>query len=247
MHEVLSGNSYRPQVESVPEQTWSSAGYLEATIHGLLGLSVDSAANRIAFAPHLPAQWNSISVEHIKLSHATIDIVLRRTPHKLTLEIDNSGAPGKLEFSPQLPLGSRIGRAELDHKPIAATLEAHPQETDARVSLDAPHGKSELTLDVQDGVSVIVDSPAPRLGMSGSGLHLVGVNLEGNVLTIVADVPSDRESHLQLQTEWEVTKADGARVQPLGVGHIDLIFTGGQDAALSEPYHRAKAVLQFKP
>jgi len=247
MHEVLSGNSYRPQVESVPEQTWSSAGYLEATIHGLLGLSIDSAANRIAFAPHLPAQWNSVSVEHINLSHASIDLVLQRTSHGLTLGIDNSGAPCKLEFSPQLPLGSRIGRAELDHQPIAATLETHPQETDARVSLDAPHGKSELTFDVQGGVSAVVESPAPRLGMPSSGLHLVGFSLEGNVLTIVADVPSDRESHLQLQTEWEVTKAEGASVRPLGNGSIDLIFTGGQDTTHSEPYHRARAVLQFKP
>jgi glycogen debranching enzyme len=247
MHEVLSGNSYRPQVESVPEQTWSSAGYLEATVHGLLGLSVDSAANHIAFAPHLPAQWNSVSVENIKLSDASIALVLRRTQHQLTLEIDNSGAPFKLEFSPQLPLGSRIGRAELDHKPIAATLETHPQETDARMSFDAPHGKSELSLDLQGGVSVVVESPAPRLGMPGSGVHLVGVSLAGNILTIVADVPSDRESHLQLQTEWEVTKAEGSSVQQLGNGHIDLIFAGGQDATLSEPYHRAKALLQFKP
>lgn len=94
---------------------------------------------------------------------------------------------------------------------------------------------------------MVMESPAPQLGMPGSGVHLVGVSLAGNVLTIVADVPSDRESHLQLQTEWEVTKADGARVQPLGNSHIDLIFAGGQDATLSEPYCRAKAVLQFKP
>jgi glycogen debranching enzyme len=65
MHEVLAGNFYRPQVESVPEQTWSSAGFLDATVHGLLGLDVDSTANRITFTPHLPAAWNSVSIEHV--------------------------------------------------------------------------------------------------------------------------------------------------------------------------------------
>jgi hypothetical protein len=104
-----------------------------------------------------------------------------------------------------------------------------------------------LTLDVQEGVSVVVELPSPRLGTPGSGVHLVGISLEGNFLTIVADVPSDRESHLQLQTEWEVTKAEGASVWPLGNGHIDLVFAAGLDAAHSEPYLRAKAVLQFKP
>ena len=31
MHEVLAGNLFHPEVESVPEQTWSSAGFLHAT------------------------------------------------------------------------------------------------------------------------------------------------------------------------------------------------------------------------
>ena len=38
MHEVLAGNLFHPEVESVPEQTWSSAGFLHATVCGLFGL-----------------------------------------------------------------------------------------------------------------------------------------------------------------------------------------------------------------
>jgi glycogen debranching enzyme len=246
MHEVLSGNSLRPQIESVPEQTWSSAGYLEATIHGLLGLRVDSEANRISFAPHLPAQWNSVSVENINLSNAFIALALRRTPNKLMLELHNSGKSCKFEFSPQIPLGSRIGRTELDHEPITATLETYPQQTGAHVSLDLPHGNSLLTMDILGGVSVIVESQPPRLGMPSSGVHLVEVSLTGDALTIVADVPSDRESHMQLQTGWRVTKSEGIKIRSLGDNLVDLVFAGNGDAAHSESYHRAKAVLQFK-
>jgi hypothetical protein len=210
MHEVLSGSVYRPQLESVPEQTWSSAGYLEATIHGLLGLNIDAAANRIVFAPHLPAAWNSVSVENIKLSHAAIDLRLRRTPRALTLEIGNSGPPSALEFVPELPLGSRIGRSELNHQPIAAALDTYPQETDAHLTLNLPHGISELTLAVEGGVSLLAAPPAPQLGQRSVGVHVVGMTLTGNTLTLAVDVPADRDSHLQLQTGWSLAKAEGA-------------------------------------
>jgi glycogen debranching enzyme len=245
MHEVLSGSYYRSQVESVPEQTWSSAGYLEATIHGLLGLSVDAAAHRIVFAPRLPAEWNSVTVKHIRLADAEIDLALRRTGHELRLEIDNSGAPCALEFSPQLALGSSAGHAELDHRPVAATLESYPQETNARVTLEARHGHSELTLEVEGGVWVIAEAPEPRLGAPSSGIHITGVSLEGTVLTVAADVPADRESRVHLQTEWSVAKAEGARAEPPEGGRVELIFAGGRQSA--SPYRHAKAVVQLKP
>ena len=38
--------------------------------------------------------------------------------------------------------------------------------------------------------------------------------LDSNTLTIVADVPSDRKSGIQLQTEWRVVGVKGAVLQP---------------------------------
>jgi glycogen debranching enzyme len=245
MDEVLAGNVYRPQAESVPEQTWSSAGFLDATIHGLLGLNVDSVANRIEFAPRLPAAWGSVSLEHIRLSNASVALALRRTPRGLTLTIDNSGAPFQLAFAPEIPLGARIEGAELEHRPISAALEDHPQESVAKVLLDAPHGKSEMHIDWQGGVSVIAESPPLLTGRPSSGVHVIGVELEGSVLTIAADVPSDRESRLQLQTGWAVVKAEGAVARPVAEGLVELTFAATPDAAPSVPYRRARAVVQL--
>jgi glycogen debranching enzyme len=246
MDEVLAGTVYRPQTESVPEQTWSSAGFLGATIHGLLGLNVDAVANHIAFAPHLPAAWNCLSIDHIKLSDASLSLELRRTSHGITLTIDNPGAPFKLEFAPEIPLGARVISALLDLRPITADLEAHPQETDARVAFDAPHGKSELHIDWQGGVSVIAASPAPLKGMPSTGVRIVGVHLDGDLLTIAADVPRDRASHIQLQTEWGIAKVEGAGAWTVSDGLIDLTFAAVPDAASSEPYRPARAIVQFK-
>ena len=55
LHEVLAGNFFHEETESVPEQTWSSAGLLDCTVRGLLGLEINGGENRLLLAPHLPA------------------------------------------------------------------------------------------------------------------------------------------------------------------------------------------------
>jgi len=247
MDEVLAGDFYRAQEESVPEQTWSSAGFLNATIHGLLGISVDPLADRIGFAPHLPAAWSSVTVRHIPLPKASVGLALRRTPHGLTLTLDNPGTPFHFDFAPEIPLGSHITGALLDRQPIAAALESHPQESNARVAFDAPPGLSELHIEFLGGVSVMAASPTPQIGAPSSGVRVVDVHLDGTTLTIAADVPQNRASHLQLQTDWILVKAEGAVAQAAGDRLLDLTFAAAPEAAPTAPYRRVKATVQFKP
>lgn len=247
MDEVLAGDSYHAQDESVPEQTWSSAGFLDATVHGLLGISVDPLAGRIGFAPHLPAAWSSVAVQHIQLPKASVGLTLRRTPHGLTLSIDNAGTPFHFDFAPEIPLGSHITGAMLDRQPIAAALESHPQESDVRVQFDASPGQSELHIEFLGGVSVIVEPPAPQIGAPSSGVRIVDVHLDGTTLTLAADVPQNRASHLQLQTDWVLVKAEGAVAQAAGDRLVDLTFAAAPEPAPAAPYRRVKATVQFKP
>ena len=248
MDEVLAGNVYRAQNESVPEQTWSPAGFLDATVHGLLGLNVDSIQGRIDFAPHMPARWNQISVERVLLSNVAVGLTVRRMAHGLGLTIDNPGPPFKFEFAPEVPLGSRIGNARLDHKEVAVSPESDAQRAIARVLFDAPHGKSELDIELKGGVQVIAELPAPMVGMPSRGVHVVDVRLEGSTLTITADVPRASTSHIQLQTDWGVVKTEGAAASPSMDGLVDLTFAQSiPNAAPVDPYRRAKAVVQLKP
>jgi len=236
--EVLAGNFYRPQIESVPEQTWSSAGFLDATIHGLLGLEIDAIADRLVFAPRLPVEWNDVSVRHIQVAAASVALALHRDAAGLTLKIDNSGPPFKFEFTPDLPLGATIRRSAFNRKPAAASLESFAQQTSARVALDAPHGSSELRLDIEGGISVILDQPAPMPGDPSSGIRIIDAHLDGDTLIVVADVPADRASRLRLKTGWQVANAQGATVESVAPGIVQLTFAAAQSA--SSPYLRAQ-------
>ena len=243
--EVLAGNFYRPQEESVPEQTWSSAGFLDATIHGLLGLQVNSISNRVVFAPRIPAAWNDVSIEHIRLGSSSIALALHRTPSGLALHVDNPGDPFQLEFAPDLPLGATLDKAVFDDHAIAATIENHPQQTIAKVVLDAPHGSSELHVDFAGGISVLVETPAPMLGDRSTGVRIVDVHLDGALLNIDADVPTDRASQLQIETTRKIAGVIGADLRQMESTLLNLTFVATPNA--SAPYRRAHATLEMKP
>jgi hypothetical protein len=246
LHEVLAGNLYRPQIESVPEQTWSSAGFLSSTVHGLLGLEVDSVARRIVFAPRLPATWNVVSIANLQLAEAPVGLVLRRNSDGLTLEIDNPAAPFHLEFSPEIPLGARLGKAEINRRPIPAELRSYPQETCGSMGIEVPHGHSELHLGFTEGVSIVAETPHPLIGDASTGLHLVSVSLANHVLTVVADVPGNRDSHIDLHTHWEIANAKGSTVRRIDPDSVEMSFPRqNTDSEFNAGYVRTTATVEF--
>jgi hypothetical protein len=171
-------------------------------------------------------------------------LTLHRTAAGLTLKIDNPGDDFRFEFNPELPLGAKLVRTYLNERKISAVLQQHAQETDAHVVFDVPHGASELHLNFQGGVSVIANQPAPLIGEASHGIRVIGVHLEGRVLTVDADVPSNEESYLQLQTGWQILSVRDVSASPTPDGRVELTFAASHNA---DPYRRARAVVEFKP
>jgi len=108
MHEVLNGDEFVPERESVPDQTWSSASFISSGVRGLLGLHVDATNRQLRFAPRIPADWDSVRVRHIGLAGADVDLALRMASDRAELEIENSGPEMTLTFRPPLPSGVHV-------------------------------------------------------------------------------------------------------------------------------------------
>lgn len=228
MHEVLAGDVYRPGAESVPEQMWSSAAFVDATVRGLLGLEVDAAHRRVSFAPHLPAEWNTITLDHVRLGADELALHLQRVPSGLVLSVDNPGAAIRLDYSPQVPLGAKIVRAQVNHAPLAATLVARDEDAHVSVSLELPHGHSETMLELRGGIDVVVPVVSPVLGEASAGLRIVSVRQTGNQLALIVDHRAGRTAELRLHTgEW-IGKVAGASLQY--ENEKDILLTIAPDA-----------------
>jgi glycogen debranching enzyme len=224
MHEVLAGNFYHPQEESVPEQTWSSAAFLSSAVRGLLGLAREAQGNRLEFSPHLPSSWDRVSVKNIQISGGTVNMTLSRVPEGLDLQMENSGSPVQLLFSPQISFGAHLGGATLNGKPVTAETEAHQQDTHAKLSFTLPAGKSHCLVRYRAGVSVSVKAPVPLLGEPSKGIKITSVTYQATSLVLGLDLSRDAPlSAIELRTDEKPQRAHGAKLTLSFPGVYDLL------------------------
>ena len=241
MHEQLAGDFYHQQVESVPEQTWSSAAFLSAAVHGLLGLERDAQASRLQFSPHLPARWDSISVSNIQVAGGAVAIKLTRIPGGMELRMQNSGRPVAMAFSPEIPFGAQLNGAQLDGKTIAARREEHAQDTHAALTFIVPTGSSRCLVRYQGGVEIAVNNAAPWPGEASAGVKIVSISYQGRNLVIEADV-AQPGSTIALRTSESPLQVQGARLSPAEGDWNQLTL----DSAGGEGYHRDKVVVIWR-
>jgi hypothetical protein len=130
--EVLSGEEFRPLNVSVPEQTWSSAGFLSATISGLLGYEADGAAQVIRLAPHPPETWDRLGARFLPFGHNMLDVNIRRNGQQMAVSLVLGHVQPGAKYSVVLPDWCRQGQK-------AATLEGTFGK-DRRITLSAACG-----------------------------------------------------------------------------------------------------------
>jgi glycogen debranching enzyme len=241
MHEVVAGNLFHPEVESVPEQTWSAAGFLHAAVHGLLGLEVNAADHRLILAPHLDPHWGEVSLHRIAVGAAEVAAKIDQKPEEIDVTFSASGGAVHVSFAPQIALGADMVHAILDGRTIPATVDRHAQDEHARVELDIPAGKSVLcAVKYGGGVQLVIPVHRPMIGDVSQGLKLIGAHLDAKHLTLDADVLSPEESSIEIRTPWKIGTVQGGSATPLDLGWTRLTFS---DIAVIGKPHYAKRTM----
>jgi glycogen debranching enzyme len=246
IHELLAGDFYHQQVESVPEQTWSSAALLSSAVEGLLGLERDAHTNGFKFSPHLPASWDHISVLNVKVPDGNMGMTLTRVRNGLELETENSGSPVDLLWAPEIPLGAHLSGAQLDGKPINVRLEEHAQDTHATLTFKVPHGKSHCLIRYEGGVLLSVSDAAPLLGEPSKQIKITSVAYKPASLVVDADVSRDApNSTVELRTNEKVLNVRGAKLRLVSDGVYELLVDPEGNPGPEAGYRHTEIVVDF--
>ncbi len=247
LHEVLAGDIFHPEFESVPEQTWSSAALLTSAVHGLLGIEVRSAEHRVIFAPHLPGQWPGVVVRNVMVGGSKLDFDLARDDRGWSLSATNAGADVTLDFDPTIPLGATLDRAAVEGIPAQATLERHAQDSHARLRFTARRGVTRVRIDYSGGVEIVADAPAPVFGDRSRNLRIVGATYADGALSIDAWVTDPERASVRLRSPWTPTSARGARIDLLKGGEYRLTFDPAPAPDRSPAKDRRRATVRIAP
>jgi len=108
-HEVLRGDAFLPERESVPDQTWSSAAFLSSAIEGMLGISLNAEKRRLRFAPRISSEWDLLRIRGINVA-GSVGLAMTTSPDSVVLDIDNAGESVTVQFRPYVKQGTRADR-----------------------------------------------------------------------------------------------------------------------------------------
>jgi hypothetical protein len=250
IHEVAAGDFYHPQIESVPEQTWSSAGFFSATVHGMLGLQVDAARHRLIFAPRLPLRWDHVNLERVRVGKSVLKLQLRRWKDHIELAVENTGPAVSIEFRPEIPLGAMEVAASAEaeqRKPtrLRADVEQDAQDENVVTAFTAEQGNTRCLIHFRGGVEVSVPHPQLRIGDSSMGLRIADVNLKSQTLSITAYVKPTGEAHFNVHTAWKLADAKGARAESYE-GNVYRMVLQIPEGATSSPEGYAKVTAELR-
>jgi glycogen debranching enzyme len=243
--ELLAGNYYLEQTESVPEQTWCSAAFLDSTIRGLLGIEIHGTGNvsknSVTFSPRIPADWHDVSIQNLKLPQSTLD--LHQDIGIVTATIHNQGAPTEVSFDPQLPLGAKLISASCNGKPIAAQAVLEDEEEHTPLHFRANPGDTQCQLHIDGGVSILLPHPEPEIGNATSGIKLTSLKWHDHQLQMEADVNAAANNTSRIHTPWKIATIEGATAHPSpdDTYAIDPTTTPGNEHS----YRRVKMTITF--
>jgi hypothetical protein len=248
IHEVADGDRFQPEMESVPEQTWSSSGFLHAVIRGLFGLEVDAAQHTLTMAPHLDPRWDRVSIAQIPVGDAHADVDIRQQPGEVaatfttqsgttqsgtTQSGTTKSGPVAIVFDPEIPLGAAHVRALVDGRSASVALEPHAEDQHARVAFDLPSGSAIVRILFSGGLRVRVPVVTPARGDFSRGLRLTALHLDGRTLTLDADVASADQSSVEIETPWTVAAVNGGTATRLSQDWYRVTFAMLGEAATS--------------
>ena len=214
IHEVAAGNFYRPQAESVPEQTWSSAGILDAAVRGLLG--IERSGQILAFAPHLPPDWGSVSIQHLHLAHSELSLEMTQTLDAIDLTFTNAGQVAHLDFEPQIPYGARISNAICNGQSTSAQVETNPHDQHVKLQIQLPSANVHCRLSLTGGIRVIVPYVPPQVGDAGNAMQIEKLQYRDQHLTGNAEISGSGNKEFIIETARKPIAVAPAYITELG-------------------------------
>jgi hypothetical protein len=244
--EVLSGDYYQPLSTSSPHQIWSAAMVVSPLLRGMLGISTDAKAATFTFAPHLPADWNSLGINNLRVGENKLELTFTRTAEGIFLEAGRTAGSGEsvLEFRPSVSVRATVQKAELNGKPLPFRMEVNEEDQHVVVRFPVSDGQKFLRIFVTNDFAVTPVTALPALGGESNGLRILSETWapSRDQLTLNVSGIAGAQYQLKIWNAAQIERVEGAELKkkPEGATLLLQIPTSG-----SETYAHAKIVISF--
>jgi glycogen debranching enzyme len=177
--EALSGKYYQTLATGAPHQIWSAAMVVNPLLTGLFGLDADAIKCHLDFAPHVPADWNSFSVNNVHLGAVSLNLHYKKEPGHIQLEVETLGTPPastarcSLAFSPGLSLRAKVTGVRLDGHSLPFQIEENSTDQHVTMSIPVTGGLKVVEIQVRNDFELGESTSLPSLGSTSRGLRVL--------------------------------------------------------------------------
>jgi hypothetical protein len=211
MPELLSGDYYIALDTAVPHQLFSSAGVLTPLLKGMLGFYPSAKEKVVELQPHLPARWDEVKVNNLRVGQGAFSFTARRDSADLVYDIDSSGLEGfVLKLSAGLEPGAIVKGAQVNGKAVKPAVQEGEDvhcELEARLS-----GKDEIRISLVPGLRIMEPLEPAAIGERPRQLKIVRVRWDRGSACYTLDLEgrSGVSSRLQISLPARPAAVEGA-------------------------------------
>src|ERR1700682_3233694 len=205
--EGLSGDYYQPLSTSSPHQIWSAAMVVSPLLRGMFGLSSDAKAATLTFAPHLPADWNSLGIKNLRIGENKLQLNFTKTAEGIFLEAERNAGTGEstIEFHPSISLRATVQKAELNGKPLPFRVEANDEDQHVLVKFPVGEGQKFLRIFVTNDFAVTPMTALPALGRVSTGVRILSETWSSSHDQLTLDVSGFAGTQYELEV-WDAAQ-----------------------------------------
>lgn len=226
VEEVLNGAVYKP-TGVCPHQCWSETMVLQPAIEGLLGLDPDAGSRRLTFAPALPADWDSLKVNNIRIGDQRIDYGYKRNlilqssqeasgtqgnnpgrikddsqvylESEFSFSLDQGKSVG-ITFMPTFPAGTHFIKVTLDGRDVSHSTfkTGHSMILIVNFYLQS---STRLIVQTSGGISVLPVIADPNPGDSAEGLRIISTYLKGDEYVVNLEGPNSDSGTFEIWSQ----------------------------------------------
>jgi hypothetical protein len=212
----------------------------------MFGLSTDAKAATLTFAPHLPADWNSLGINNLRVGENKLELTLTRTAEGIFLETGRTAGTGEttVEFRPSISLRASVQKVELNGKPLLFRVEPNDEDQHVVVKFTLGEGQKLLRIFVTDDFAVTPMTALPALGSTSTGVRILSETWSPSRDELTMDVSGAAGAPYELKV-WnaaQIERVEGAGLKKKAEGPLLLLQ---MPSSGSDTYAHTKIVVHF--
>jgi hypothetical protein len=213
-------------------------------LRGMLGLGSDVHSHTLTFAPHLPADWRSFSLDNLRVGATTVALSYQRAPGLLTLEVKRTGPDCTFDFNPAFSPRTDVASVELNGRSLPFHVAAGASDQHVAIKFPLTQTTSTVSIRLKNDFGVGLSNVLPSLGGASQGLRVLSEtwNLARTQLTMSVSGLAGKTYELSIWNPSQVASVKGAKlaaVQDLAKLVVDF------PSADAESYVHQDVVLNF--